>query len=135
MTGYEKITAVGVTAPESPVLTTPGMGQGAEHTHQGDGSSTGHIIDKVKDRAGEWASTLKDRAEDLTSTVKDRAADIWEDTRTEARHLASMASRKAEEGREAATHFIRQHPYASLLGLFGIGIVLGQTLRCMMSRD
>jgi ElaB/YqjD/DUF883 family membrane-anchored ribosome-binding protein len=102
---------------------------------------------ELGDKARDKAAAVKDRAEDALSTVGDKMTSLAGTIREHAPqegYLGSAASTVAQNlqsggrylqehdlndmGRDV-THLVRQYPLQSLLMSFGVGCLLGLTLR------
>ncbi len=73
--------------------------------------------------------TVKDKAQELASTAAARAQDAWESTKQGTQQAASAVATRAEDAWDRMTNCMSRYPLATLLTGLGLGFALAALVR------
>jgi len=105
---------------KSVVDTVSGVATGAKHEGQA-----------LVDRAGEMASQARDKAQEWVGDARETMHHAGEAAEKWAGEVKDTATKAVGDFGQEVTNLIRKHPLPALLVGFGIGVLLGRTVRAI----
>jgi ElaB/YqjD/DUF883 family membrane-anchored ribosome-binding protein len=76
--------------------------------------------------AGGMMESVKDKAQEMASTVASRAEDAWDSARQGAQQMTSSAASTAEDAWQGVETFFRRYPVPMFFAGIGLGFLLAK---------